>query len=298
VMSLPGDRWSAIVVPVYSNGRVIGVVTLVSNEWAGHPPDDVRMAAEGLAGRAGVALANARRFEAEHRMARLLAEALLPAQVPLVPGFSAAARYIPAEGPVAGDWFDVTRLPTGEFLIGVGDAAGHGVSATSLMALLRSAAQGLSVAGHSPAGVLEGLSKLVAEQDDDSFATALYASLDVSSGKLQWSSAGHIPPLSFLGHRATFISDAPNPPLGLGDGFVWDAHDLQVEPGQGLVLVTDGVVDRRGSTLHQGMQRLAEVVEAAAPRSAEQVADRIATELCQMPEDDCCIVVIVRDADA
>jgi serine phosphatase RsbU (regulator of sigma subunit)/uncharacterized protein YigA (DUF484 family) len=296
VLSLPGDSWCAIAVPVYSSGRVIGVMSLVSNAWNGTPPDDVRLAAEGLAGRAGVALANARRFESEHRMARLLAEALMPAQVPVVPGFSAAARYIPTGGPVAGDWFEVSRLPTGDFLIGVGDAAGHGVEATSLMALLRSAAQGLAVAGHGPAGVLEGLNKLVAEHEDEGFATALYSCLDVSSGKLQWSSAGHIPPLWFHDRDAQFISAPANPPLGLTGG-LQDVHALQIEPGDGLVLVTDGVVERRHWSIHHGMQRLADVVTAPPSLSAELIADRIAGELCQAPEDDCCIVVIVRDDD-
>jgi len=298
VLSLPGEAWCAIAIPVYSSGRVVGVMSLVSNAWDDGPPDDVRLAAEGLAGRAGVALENARRFESEHRMARLLAEALMPAQVPLVPGFSAAARYIPTGGPVAGDWFDINRLPTGDFLIGVGDAAGHGVEATSLMALLRSAAQGLAVAGHGPAGVLEGLNKLVAEHDDESFATALYASLDVSSGKLQWSSAGHIPPLSFHGFDASFISGTPSPPLGLVDASVRDSQCLEIEPGHGLVLVTDGVVERRGASISSGMQRLAAVVTDPPSRSAELLADRIARELCQAPEDDCCIVVVVRDDDS
>ena len=295
VLALPGDAWCAITVPVFASGRVVGVMSLVSDAWNRTPPHDVRFAAEGLAGRAGIALANARRFEAEHRMARRLAEALLPTQVPVVPGFSAAARYIPTGGPVAGDWFEVSRLPNGDFLIGVGDAAGHGVEATSLMALLRSAATGLAVGGHGPAGVLEGLNKLVAEHDEG-FATALYACLDVSSGKLQWSSAGHIPPLWFHERDAEFISAPPHPPLGLAGG-LQDAHALQIEPGHGLVLVTDGVVERRHWSIDHGMQRLIDVVAAPPSVSAELLADRIAGQLCQEPEDDCCIVVIVREQD-
>ena len=296
VTALPGGSWCAIAVPVYALGRIIGVFTLVSNSWDGSPPDDVRLAAEGLAGRAGIALANARRFEAEHDMARLLAEALMPAHVPTVPGFSAATRYIPTGGPVAGDWFDVTRLPTGAFLVGVGDAAGHGVAATSLMALLRSAAQGLAVAGHDPAGVLDGLNKLVCEHDVDSFATALYGVLDVTSGFFRWSSAGHVPPLS-LGHgRAAYVTSSHHAPLGLPHAEPRAVHDLHIARGEGLVLVTDGVVERRGSSIRDGMQRLADIAISPPRGPAEVVADHIAGELCSSPQDDCCIVVILRDA--
>ena len=312
VLSLPGDSWSAIAVPVYASGRVIGVFTLVSNSWEGDCPPNVRIAAEGLAGRAGLALANARRFAAEHDMARRLAQALLPAQVPTVPGYSAAARYIPAGGPVAGDWFDLTRLPTGEFLIGVGDAAGHGVAATSLMALVRSAAQGLAVAGHSPAGVLDGLNKLVAEHDEEGFATALYACLDVTSGKLRWSSAGHLPPLAIRDGSMTLLTESPGPPLGLPGGADRHVHTLQLDPGDGLVLVTDGVIERRDSSIRRGLTRLVEVVSSAceslgnaAPSGrregpdepAQLIADRIAGDLCLAPQDDCCIVAVVRDGE-
>jgi serine/threonine-protein kinase RsbW len=297
VLSLDGETWSALAVPVYASGRVIGVMSLVSNAWAGSPPDDVRLAAEGLAGRAGMALANARRFESEHRIARLLAEALMPAHVPAVPGFSAAVRYLPTEGPVAGDWYDVSRLPNGEFLIGVGDAAGHGVTATSLMALLRSAAQGLAVAGNGPGAIVEGLNKLVAEHDEESFATALYACLDTDSGVFEWSSAGHVPPLMFHAGQAWYLSSAPGPPLGLPDTGAMDTRRLTVAPGHGLVLVTDGVVERRGSNLRLGMQRLASAVETRSSNSAQQIADHIVNELCQTREDDCCIVVLTRNLD-
>jgi hypothetical protein len=153
----PDAAWTALLIPVTVAGRVIGVMTLVSDAWSATPPPQVRYAAEGLAGRAGVALGNARRFEPERLTAALLTAALLPTEVPSIPGYEAAARYLPAGAQVAGDWFEAPPLPSGRFLIGVGDAAGHGIRAASLMAQLRNAARGLAVNGNPPSRILHGL---------------------------------------------------------------------------------------------------------------------------------------------
>ena len=123
------SNWTALVVPIKAAGQVIGVMSLVADSWGGTPPAGVWHSAEGLAGRAGTALRNARRFDLEHSTASLLTEALLPAELPDVAGYETATRYIPAEGRVAGDWFDVAQLPNGAFLVGVGDVGGHGLPA-------------------------------------------------------------------------------------------------------------------------------------------------------------------------
>ena len=123
--------WTALAVPIKASGEVIGVMSLVSDTWGEGPPDDVRFVAEGLAGRAGVALVNARRFEEERRTAALVMGAVLPEELPDIPGYEVAARYLPAGSRVAGDWYDVARLPSGPYLIGIGDAAGHGTLAAS-----------------------------------------------------------------------------------------------------------------------------------------------------------------------
>ena len=172
VLATQGN-WTALVVPIKAAGQVIGVMSLVSNWWGGAPPAGVWHSAEGLAGRAGTALRNARRYDLEHSTASLLTEALLPGELPEVAGYQTATRYIPAEGRVAGDWFDVAQLPNGAFLVGVGDVGGHGLPAASLMLQLRNAARGLAIGGGRPAEVIHGLAQLTLMDEAHGYATAL-----------------------------------------------------------------------------------------------------------------------------
>jgi GAF domain-containing protein len=286
--------WTALLVPVTAAGRVIGVMTLVSDTWAGAPPAQVRFAAEGLAGRAGVALANARRFERERLTAALLTQALLPAEAPSIPGFETATRYLPAGAQVAGDWFDVFHLPSGRYLIGVGDAAGHGIQAASLMAQLRNAARGLAINGDPPSRILHGLGLLTVEDDPESLATAIYATLEPSEGSIVWASAGHIPPLLFGPAGARPLPPADCPPLGWPTPALATDRLIQLGPNEGLVLLTDGVVERRGVDLADRLEMLRAVVARHGSDAAEGLADLIVTSFGQHAEDDCCIVVLRR----
>ena len=141
---------SGVVVPIVARGEPIGTLGLMSSAAGRRYDSQLRYAAEGFAARAGIALDNARRFDEERRTARTLTEALLPGRLPDLPGYRCATRYLPAAGNVCGDWFDMLRTPTGKVMFGVGDAAGHGIPAASLMAKLRNAARGLALAGHRP----------------------------------------------------------------------------------------------------------------------------------------------------
>jgi GAF domain-containing protein len=293
-VSRPDAAWTALLIPVTVAGRVIGVMTLVSDAWSGVPPPQVRYAAEGLAGRAGVALGNARRFERERLTAALLTEALLPTDVPSIPGYEAATRYLPAGSQVAGDWFELSHLPSGRFLIGVGDAAGHGIQAASLMAQLRNAARGLAVNGNPPSRVLHGLGLLTLEDDPESFATAIYATLDAAEGSVVWASAGHIPPLLFGPDGARFLPFADFPPLGWPSTAPPTDRVIELGQSEGLVLLTDGVVERRGADLADRLEMLRAVVARNGSEPAERLADRIFTSVGQQAEDDCCIVVLKR----
>ena len=153
-------------------------------------------------------LRNARRYDLERSTARLLSEAVLPRELPQVSGYEVASRYIPAEGRVAGDWFDVARLPSGKFLVGIGDVGGHGISAASLMAQLRDAARGLGDRRRRAREIIRGLAELTLMDDAHGFTTALYGSLSPDEGSFLWSSAGHIPPLLFGSGFASWLAFA------------------------------------------------------------------------------------------
>jgi GAF domain-containing protein len=288
--------WTALVVPVKAAGRTIGVMSLVSREWRGDPPHQIRHAAEGLAGRAGIAIFNADSFERERLTAALLTEALLPGDLPTIPGHEVAARYLPAAGAVAGDWFDVAHLPSGLFLLGLGDAAGQGIPAASLMARLRNAARGVAVGGEAPSGILHGLSLLIAEDDAESLAAACYATLEPAQGAVVWAAAGHVPPLvwSASGDDARYLAEAQRPPLGVPSTSSPLDHALQLDPGDALVLVSDGVLERRDADFGERLGILRSLVVRHGERRAAELADLLQDVLCDAPEDDCCMLVLKR----
>ena len=287
-------EWTALVVPIKAGGQVIGVMSLVSNLWGGAPPSGAWHSAEGLAGRAGVALRNARRYDLERSTARLLSEAVLPRELPQVSGYEVASRYIPAEGRVAGDWFDVARLPSGKFLVGIGDVGGHGISAASLMAQLRNAARGLAIGGGGPGEIIRGLAELTLMDDAHGFATALYGSLSPDEGSFLWSSAGHIPPLLFGSGFASWLAFAEHPPLGVQLVNEPAVRRQQIGPAEGLLLLTDGVVERRGADIAEGLEQLRTFVVEHASRGTQFLANSVVSEFCSAPQDDCCIVVLRR----
>jgi two-component system, chemotaxis family, sensor kinase Cph1 len=125
---------------------------------------------------------------------------------------------------------------------------------------LRNAARGLAIAGARPAGVIKGLAQLTLMDEAYGYATALYGLLDADHGELQWSSAGHIPPLAFGPGAARWLSFADHPPFGLPTVSNPSEQRHQLAPGEGIVLWTDGVVERRGADIVEGLELLRQLV--------------------------------------
>jgi GAF domain-containing protein len=299
-----GGPWGAIVVPVKASGNTIGVMSLVSNRWGASPNPRVIHAAEGLAGRAGIALAIAGRFLHEHNTAVALTRALLPSGAGEMAGFETATRYLPTGGPVAGDWFDLVAIGPGRYLVGVGDSAGHGMGAASLMAELRAGARALAVAGSPPSMILRQLGHLLMTTAPDEMATALYALVEVGTevaegadaapAQLVWASAGHVPPLLFDPDGARFLATDGAPPLGLLPGNAPRDRELRLGADSGLVLYTDGVVERRRADIDERLEAMRDLVSSLRAAPAHVIADAIIESLCDRPEDDCCLVVLRR----
>ena len=137
--ALGGDPGSAtgICVPIELRGERIGVIGLTFVNSNRKVTPHVVEALSGLRDRAAIAFDSARRWSAQRQLVRTLVEALLPEQPPRVEGMDFSARYLPAGGDVAGDWWEAQVMPDGTVLVGLGDAAGHGLSAVSMMSELR-----------------------------------------------------------------------------------------------------------------------------------------------------------------
>ena len=289
-----GRRWTALTVPVVAANETVGVMSLVSDRWDGPPPTPIRFAAEGLATRAGMALDAARRYRSQTDLVEMFTTALLPDRLPQVEGLELAARYISPEGRVCGDWYDVDEISPDKVLFALGDAIGHGLPASTAMAKLRNAARGLAVVDPRPGAILRGLSSLAAAEG--TIATALYGLIDPRSGRAWWSSAGHVPPLLLSHEGSVEIADgAPIwPVLGAPTAVDYEDRITTLEQGDTLVLVSDGVVERRSQDITTGLARLRRTIAGCSGEKATAIAERVAVEHCGDPEDDCCILVLKR----
>ena len=280
---------SAVAVPIVAGGQTIGAMTVgYAGDGATHRND---FALLGLAGRAGIALDNARRYRIQLDVAQTLTAALLPDSLPGGDRLAFAARYVPASGGVAGDWYEAAPLPDGTIVFGVGDAAGHGLAAASTMAQLRNGARALAMADMSPAQILGYLSRLV-DTSPSKIATAIYGRIDPVTGRGAWASAGHPPPLLVTPAGGAEFLLVDTMALGVVDDPGYVDVPLALAAGSTLVLVSDGVIERRRQTLDVGLAALGGAVARLAGATTEEMADALAEEFCTEPMDDCCLLIV------
>ncbi len=277
------DFQSYIAVPLMGESGVLGALTLVSSARP-FGPVDVSFA-ERLAEHVAAVVDNARRYEATLQTSQTLQESLLPQNLTHVPGLDVATRYLPATRglEVGGDFYDLIVLPSGTAVLMIGDVAGHDREAAALMGHLRSAARAL--AGHirGPSELIAVLQQSWEILDFDRMATALFVWLEPGKGDLVVASAGHYPPL-VIGPDpvAHYIPVVPNGPLGTSaaddEAVEWRGR---LEPGQTLLLFTDGVIDERDAGAEVSMELLAETASDG-NLSPATICDRI---VGMLPED-------------
>src|SRR3954452_19099713 len=134
-------------------------------------------------------------LEREQQAVTLLQRSMLPAAIAQPPGLDIAARYIPAEVGVGGDWYDVMWRSDGRVMLVIGDVAGHGLTAASTMNEIRIAARSFAMRDASPRAVLQELDAYTDVLDSDVFVTALIVLIDPVTGRGVAASAGHLAPL-------------------------------------------------------------------------------------------------------
>ncbi|MFI5066933.1 MAG: PP2C family protein-serine/threonine phosphatase, partial [Streptosporangiales bacterium] len=224
----------------------------------------------------------------QRSVAETLQHALLPQQMPEIPGMEIAARYLPAadDADIGGDWYEVVPLPGGRFIFLIGDVSGHGIRAATVMASLHYASRAYAVEGHHPAVILDRLRGLLDLPRDGHFATVACGLADVAAHQVTLANAGHLPPLICAGTDVSFAEMPPEPPVGIGGPAASSAMLIRVPPGGTLLCYTDGLVERRGEVLDVGLKRLAEAA-AGARGSADRLLDDIVTQLTEdRPRDD------------
>ncbi|MGW6566742.1 SpoIIE family protein phosphatase [Streptomyces sp. NPDC054975] len=239
------------------------------------------------------------RAELRHQIALQLQQAIVP-EVPDLqefPGLVVAARYRPAaeEYRVGGDWYDVQPLPSGKVLVAVGDVAGHGIESVTGMVALHNAQRGLACTGESPRRLMEWLNEVTLRTSGYPTATAVCALYDPAERELVWSSAGHLPVLLVRDGEARLIDPPQDVLLGAVPSYAYEERRTSLQPGDTLLLYTDGLIERRHDGLDEGLARLAaqaELLSGYPPN--EQVARLLETAGGDTDDDTSIVAVLVR----
>jgi anti-anti-sigma factor len=290
---------SILVVPIVARGRSIGAIGLATCDPGRAYDDQDLRHLEDIGRRAGLALDNARLYEAQVGVALTLQQSLLPPSLPILRDLALAARYLSAavHTQASGDWYEAVALPGERVFLAVGDVVGRGTEAAAVMGQLRSAMRAYALAGMSPAGALEKLSDFAAGVPGAEVSTAAAAEIDLARGLLTYACAGHPPPLLVGGETTAFLTEGRGPALGVRRGGYREAA-VPFAEGSALVLYTDGLVERRGEPLDTGLGRLAAAAAEAAPARAAELCDRLVTGLVDRRSagDDVAVLVARREA--
>ena len=233
------------------------------------------------------------RTRAALRVAELLQRSLMPASLPEVENWSLSAHYEPAAGDnVGGDWYDAFTLRDGRLIVVLGDVAGHGVTVAGIMAQLRNVLRSQLFAGATPAEALGQLNTFSLHMLPRAFATVVVARVDLGSGQVEAASAGHLMP--FVTNSVPEAVPAPiqlSPPIGVARGAVYAPSSFTVEPDHGLVLYSDGLVERRGRAIDDGLDELARTLGGAGDVGASQIWSMLAREFT---DDDVTVMTLRR----
>jgi PAS domain S-box-containing protein len=275
-----GEGGRLVGVPLLAEGEVTGVLVACASPprvFGGEDLTLLRLAAE----RVGLAIAHARVYEREHRIAETLQRSLLPNHLPTLPGLDVAARYLPAasEAEVGGDWYDVIPMAGGAVGLVMGDVAGKGLAGASMVGRLRSALRAYALEGHDGARVVEQLNRLLwTEAEESQMATMLYVIVDPAASTVRWVNAGHPAPLMVAGGEPTFLQGAGSVPLGVLPFPTYEEVSAPMTPGSTLLLYTDGLVERPGENIDEGMAALAARVREA-PEDPDALCDHLLATL-------------------
>jgi serine phosphatase RsbU (regulator of sigma subunit)/anti-sigma regulatory factor (Ser/Thr protein kinase) len=315
-------RQSWAFLPLIVAGRTMGAWMAAFKHPVAFTPDE-RSVLTTVARMLAQALARAEVADSERELSLGLQRSMMPVLGPEVPGMAVAARYVPTGGglQVGGDWYDVIPMPTGRVALVIGDVQGHDVRAAGLMGQLRIALRAYACEGHRPDAVLSRASRFLHglhdsfgadtyEEGDHSsprFATCLYLEVDPPTGRIEIARAGHPEPVVRTSDGTVLVRPTDGGlPLGIDPDTDYPTTRLVLEPGETLMLCTDGLLETGGHDLDTGWARLRTVLEDHADQSLEELADALVQAvhgpashsttgpLADRREDDIAVLLISR----
>ncbi len=282
-------------VPMVARGRVTGVMhvgSLTPRQFTGHDVELLQLAADRAAAAVQSMAAHADQVAVE-----ALQRSLIPSALPAVAGAEMAGRYVPGSGAVGGDWYDAFTLPSGEMCVVMGDVAGSGLPAAVIMGRMRSALRAYALETLDPAEVLRRLDRKMQHFEPDALATVLYAVFDPALDQVRVCMAGHFPPVVALpGQPAELASIATGLMIGVSPDAPRHVTTLPIPAGALLCFYTDGLIERPGQLIDDGLERLRRVVVAQPPEAAcaEVMGELVGSEPAR---DDIALLIIRRRPD-
>jgi GAF domain-containing protein len=301
---------AAVVVPLRGRADTVGLLTVFRDPGREtFSTEDLDTLTE-LAARAGSALDNARAFTQQQDLAEGLQRSMLTAP-PRVEGLELEVRYEPAAeaAQVGGDWYDAFLLPDGGTSLVIGDVVGHDTAAAAAMGQVRGLLRGIAVTtSDGPADVLRRVDEAMETLQVDTTATAVVARLERTEGetRLRWSNAGHPPPLVALpgpvvgSVEVTTLGAEPSELLlGLDPTTERTESVVSLPPGATVLLFTDGLVERRGQSIDEGLDTMRSLLARLVGERVglAELTDRLLRELLpESPDDDVALVAVRLEA--
>ncbi len=295
---------ATVSLPLLAGARSLGSLTVCWLEPPSLSDADLELL-DVLAAQTAQALAHIQTREAEQTAAKAAARLSETMQRSLLTepadpaGLDIAVRYQPAarELQVGGDWYDAFSLGTGVTLLVVGDVTGHDQEAAAVMAQVRNVLRGVAhVLGGSPGDVLSALDRALADLRVRGLTTAVLATLDAraadGSCTLRWSNAGHPPPVLIEPDGARLLDSEPDLLLGLDPTTTRTDHEVVLAAGSTVLLYSDGLVERRGVPIDDGLAWLRTTCAAYADLPAERVCDELLGLLPRDVEDDIAMLAV------
>jgi PAS domain S-box-containing protein len=294
---LSGGAFAArAVLPLAARGEPVGTILLSFVEPRAFD-DEQQGFMEACAGQCSQALERARLYEHEHTVAHALQQSLLAGEPPRDRRVEVAACYLPAVESleVGGDWHDTFMADADTIVAVVGDVVGRGIDAATAMGQLRSAARALAGARLGPAEVLRDLDRFAQHLPRARYATVAVAALDLRTGRLRLSCAGHPPPIVLQpGEPAEALWEGRSAPLGAAGGEDRPLTELELRPGARLALYTDGLVERRYSSIDDEIAKLRNELARLRGSDLDEVLGELVRSLTggEARDDDVCLLCL------
>jgi PAS domain S-box-containing protein len=305
------ELWSRLgadavaVLPLSGRKGPVGMLSMCNTRERGSFSEEDMVSATHVAARAGLVMENSRLYRQQLDLAEALQRSLLT-DPPQLDHVQIAVRYLPAAeaAQVGGDWYDAFVQPDGSVVLVIGDVVGHDSESAAAMSQVRTLLRAIGVLSNDgPAEILRKVDQVLERLCVDTDATAIVARLEsdkTNSGcqsiKLQWSCAGHPPPMVIHadGTASALEGDDTDLFLGVVSDCERRQYEVVLEPNATVVLYTDGLVERRGQVLEEGLDKLQRTLAEVGQNDLDTVCDEILHRMRPSGSEDDVALIAVR----